>query len=187
MPMPTRFLMTVALGACIVTPAVVTPAQAQFYYPGPVVVARPPPVIVRPRVVSSLTFAVQNELGMAGYQPGPPDGVFGPRTSAAIFAYQQQNGLPVDGLVSAALLENLRARRTAATQPPVPRPAPTQSQAAAPTVNNAGDAAAIAPSAGAEGQTCRQFQQPGKTGDGKDITTTGTACLQKDGTWKPTN
>ncbi|WP_368294029.1 peptidoglycan-binding protein [Dehalobacter sp. TBBPA1] len=34
-----------------------------------------------------------------GYDPGTPDGIFGPRTQSAVMAFQQNNGLVQDGIV----------------------------------------------------------------------------------------
>ncbi|WP_415536683.1 peptidoglycan-binding domain-containing protein [Dehalobacter sp. 4CP] len=34
-----------------------------------------------------------------GYNPGTPDGIFGPRTQATVMAFQQNNGLVQDGIV----------------------------------------------------------------------------------------
>lgn len=48
------------------------------------------------------TKAVQEALGALGYDLGPAgaDGIFGPKTRAAVIAFQQQqNGLKVDGIV----------------------------------------------------------------------------------------
>ncbi|GAW93667.1 peptidoglycan-binding protein LysM [Calderihabitans maritimus] len=38
-------------------------------------------------------------LTRAGFDPGPIDGIFGPRTEAAVKAFQRQKGLPVTGVV----------------------------------------------------------------------------------------
>ncbi|MCA3011292.1 MAG: peptidoglycan-binding protein [Myxococcaceae bacterium] len=43
--------------------------------------------------------AVQRELLAAGLNPGPVDGDFGPRTLAAVRAYQRRFGLTLDGIV----------------------------------------------------------------------------------------
>ena len=53
-------------------------------------------------------------LAVHGYDPGPADGVAGPRTRAAIEQYQMDARLPVDGRASAALLDHLQY-----TDPPV--------------------------------------------------------------------
>ena len=51
---------------------------------------------------------VQTLLNRAGYDVGTPDGVVGPRTRAAVMAYQQRAGLPADGHVSGQLLDRLK-------------------------------------------------------------------------------
>ncbi|KKB07563.1 lytic murein transglycosylase [Devosia chinhatensis] len=51
---------------------------------------------------------VQTLLNRAGYDVGSPDGVVGPKTRAAVMAYQQRAGLPADGHVSGALLDRLK-------------------------------------------------------------------------------
>jgi len=57
---------------------------------------------------------LQWNLAVHGYDPGPADGVIGPRTRAAIEQYQIDAQLPVDGRASAALLDHLQF-----TDPPV--------------------------------------------------------------------
>ena len=42
--------------------------------------------------------AVQTALTKLGYQPGPPDGIMGPKTKGAICAFQKDAGLTVDGV-----------------------------------------------------------------------------------------
>lgn len=53
---------------------------------------------------------IQTALNARGYAAGPADGVAGPQTRAAIRAYQQANGLLVDGQASPQLLGHLRRR-----------------------------------------------------------------------------
>ncbi|MFM9843759.1 MAG: peptidoglycan-binding protein [Dongiaceae bacterium] len=60
------------------------------------------------------TMDLQWNLAVHGYDPGPADGVSGPRTRAAIEQYQIDAQLPVDGRASAALLDHLQY-----TDPPV--------------------------------------------------------------------
>lgn len=43
--------------------------------------------------------AVQQALAAAGFDPGGIDGSYGPKTEAAVRAYQQAHGLEVDGIV----------------------------------------------------------------------------------------
>lgn len=61
---------------------------------------------------SPLVEDVQVALGQAGYNPGPADGVIGPRTRAAISDYQRANGMMADGMPSSSLLEHLRSRKS---------------------------------------------------------------------------
>lgn len=51
---------------------------------------------------------VQKELLAHGYRPGPPDGVAGPQTRAAVRAYQRDAGLPVNGIADKRLLDHLK-------------------------------------------------------------------------------
>ncbi|VUD74797.1 hypothetical protein MET9862_05430 [Methylobacterium symbioticum] len=57
---------------------------------------------------------VQALLAGRGHPVGAVDGKVGPRTRAAIRAYQAATGLPPDGYADAALLEHLRAAPSAA-------------------------------------------------------------------------
>jgi hypothetical protein len=50
---------------------------------------------------------VQSALQQAGYYQGPIDGIIGPGTSAAIAAYQRDNGLRVTGTITPGLVQNL--------------------------------------------------------------------------------
>jgi hypothetical protein len=50
---------------------------------------------------------VQSALQQAGYYQGPIDGIVGPGTSAAIAAYQRDNGLRVTGTITPGLVQNL--------------------------------------------------------------------------------
>jgi TPR repeat protein len=66
--------------------------------------------------------AVQEALAELGYDPGPPDGILGSQTQTAIRTYQAAVGLPVDGEVSDALLNSLRAT-LALAETTTPQPA----------------------------------------------------------------
>jgi hypothetical protein len=50
---------------------------------------------------------LQQTLARRGYDPGPIDGVYGPRTAQAIRGFQHQEKLPVTGLVTPELLTRL--------------------------------------------------------------------------------
>ena len=54
--------------------------------------------------------AIQADLARLGYDPGPADGVAGPKTRSAIREYQQKNGLRVDGVPNSSLAEHIRVR-----------------------------------------------------------------------------
>lgn len=60
-------------------------------------------------------MSAQRLLTRLGYDPGPIDGAPGPRTRAAVRAFQVDHRLPTDGAVSAALLPRLRAALAAGT------------------------------------------------------------------------
>ncbi len=61
---------------------------------------------------AALIRELQQALSAAGYEPGPADGTFGEQTEAAVVAFQEANGLAVDGRVgpeTAAALESALA------------------------------------------------------------------------------
>ena len=51
---------------------------------------------------------LQTLLNRAGFDVGSPDGVIGPKTRAAVVAYQNRAGLPADGHISGRLLDRLK-------------------------------------------------------------------------------
>lgn len=57
---------------------------------------------------AALVSRTQKLLLQVGYNPGPVDGIVGPRTRGAIREYQNAQGLRVDGTVSRELLTRLR-------------------------------------------------------------------------------
>jgi hypothetical protein len=58
----------------------------------------------------SLVVQVQSGLARTGYYHGEIDGVMGPRTRAAIRAYERTHNLPVDGVITKELLGTMRLR-----------------------------------------------------------------------------
>ena len=124
--------------------------------------------------------AVQADLLDLGYDPGPVDGILGPRTRAAIRAYQDDAHLPVDGLVSASLVVSLRkdvaVHQGYAAKPERVRAGPTLTEPVVvrpmqPVIH------------GADGTYCREYQKNVSIG-GAVQRSYGRACLQADGTWK---
>ncbi len=53
------------------------------------------------------TLAAQKLLAGLGYEPGPLDGLDGPKTRGAVRKYQADTGLPTDGQITEALVEGL--------------------------------------------------------------------------------
>ncbi|MCC6714655.1 MAG: peptidoglycan-binding protein [Gammaproteobacteria bacterium] len=69
------------------------PAPSQYAYTAP-----------------STVREIQSTQKSLGYYSGAVDGIAGPKTAGAIRAYQQKNGLLVDGRPSAQLLSHMRQR-----------------------------------------------------------------------------
>lgn len=57
--------------------------------------------VVEAALTTSQTKTVQTKLKRWGYYKGSVDGIFGPKTKAAVRLFQQKNGLAVDGIVGA--------------------------------------------------------------------------------------
>jgi Putative peptidoglycan binding domain len=89
----------IGAGVGLVTGAAEADANARAYYDSPYYGAPPPPP-----GGSDLVFNIQTSLARLGYDPGPPDGLYGQRTADAISQYQHANRLPVDGRPSPQLL-----------------------------------------------------------------------------------
>jgi hypothetical protein len=53
---------------------------------------------------------LQKHLAALGFNPGPVDGVYGPKTAAAVKRFQQQAGVLVDGIVGPITLGRLAAK-----------------------------------------------------------------------------
>ncbi len=56
---------------------------------------------------------IQSGLTTLGFDPGPADGLAGSRTRSAIRAFQEQNGLPVDGLATEELAAQIQEKLAA--------------------------------------------------------------------------
>jgi len=75
-------------------------AQRAYAYGPPGPYGPPPPG-------ANLVYDTQVSLYRLGFDPGPPDGVYGQRTAEAISQYQSSYGLPVTGQPSPALLDHM--------------------------------------------------------------------------------
>ena len=75
---------------------------------GPVVNARASTASVA--AVDPKVSIAQHHLQRLGYDPGPVDGVMGPKTRAALAAFQQANNLPVRPEIDDALIDYLARR-----------------------------------------------------------------------------
>lgn len=67
-------------------------------------------------------MAIQDALKAKGFDPGASDGINGPKTIAAVKAFQAANGLAVDGIVGPNTLAKLNAAVTSASVSPLPTP-----------------------------------------------------------------
>ncbi len=57
------------------------------------------PAQVRQGSRGSTVTQLQQKLASLGFSPGPIDGIFGPKTRAAVLAFQRSRGIAVDGIV----------------------------------------------------------------------------------------
>ena len=74
-----------------------------------------PERIAAPPLTNDLVRLTQLHLRDLGFDPGPVDGLIGPRTRAALRAFARDVGLPPTGEISFLVLERLRAARTGGT------------------------------------------------------------------------
>lgn len=70
---------------------------------------------------------LQNLLKNAGFNPGSADGVFGPKTAAAVKGYQKKNDLAVDGVVGQQTWSSLLGGKPVSPGSNMLRPAPAGS------------------------------------------------------------
>jgi peptidoglycan hydrolase-like protein with peptidoglycan-binding domain len=68
---------------------------------------------------------IQRRLLALGYQPGPVDGAFGPRTRSSVAWFQLKHRLPATGAVDGTTLTALRSRTPAVASFTVPTSSPT--------------------------------------------------------------
>jgi len=74
------------------------------------------------RTAMTDTRAAQEALKTQGFDPGPVDGIMGPRTQAAVSDYQRKNELPVTGMLDEATKAKLEVRSTRSTDVPAASP-----------------------------------------------------------------
>jgi len=73
--------------------------------------------------VSERFRQAQSELNRLGYNAGPVDGDWGPRSARALSAFQGENGLARTGVVSEEVLYRLRSAEPRVVAKPEPQPA----------------------------------------------------------------
>jgi peptidoglycan hydrolase-like protein with peptidoglycan-binding domain len=61
--------------------------------------------------------ALQRTLLAKGFNPGPVDGVFGPKTEEAVKRFQERSGLTVDGIAGPKTMGAFEALSQAPTPP----------------------------------------------------------------------
>ncbi len=66
----------------------------------------------KPRMKGAIVKTLQQALKQQGFDPGPVDGDFGPKTASAVVAYQLTNGLVPDGEVGPATAHSLKISLT---------------------------------------------------------------------------
>ncbi len=95
--------------------------------------------------------ALQRKLWALGFDPGPIDGAFGPKTDDAVKRYQEEKGLQVDGIAgpetftSLGMMEGEQVAATEVAQP-VDVPDHDHHQADSPAETKAEHPASAAPS-----------------------------------------
>jgi lysozyme family protein len=62
---------------------------------------------------------IQQTLAQLGYKPGPPDGIWGRQTAAAVRAFQAKAGLDPDGVIGPITLAALLPGKPDAASNPV--------------------------------------------------------------------
>jgi peptidoglycan hydrolase-like protein with peptidoglycan-binding domain len=90
-----------------------------------------PPVSPGGQPVSQLVMDIQSELVRRGLYNGTPDGVIGPRTSAAILFFEETVGMPQKGDATLDVLAALRTDRAGPSTVPAERPREDVSSSAA--------------------------------------------------------
>jgi len=111
----------------------------------------------------------QAELSRLGYDVGPVDGAWGPRSARAMRAFQSDYGLTPDGVVSEPLLDRLKTATPKIATPTIPTPEP-QPQPVRPEP----EVAVASPSAQDGIPDDSRWTASGKSRDGSRILATAT-------------
>lgn len=96
---------------------------------------RTPSETVRPSF-DGLVLSIQRRLNELGYDAGAPDGFAGPKTRAAITAFQKDEGLQVDGIASTSLLERVKSVEQGSRSQPSTSGTEQTPRAAGPDLSN---------------------------------------------------
>jgi hypothetical protein len=104
-------LVLAALTACA-KPAAVVPPEPPAPPTPPVVMETPPPAPAAVTDTASVA-SVQRMLAQLGYDVGKPDGIAGAATRRTLMAFQRDHALAQDGLITAGLIEKLKALQAA--------------------------------------------------------------------------
>jgi murein DD-endopeptidase MepM/ murein hydrolase activator NlpD len=94
---------------------------------------------------------LQSLLKSKGFDPGPVDGEFGPKTAAAVRRFQQAAGITVDAIVGPQTWGKLVANHS--TQPTTPTTPTTPTQPTNPVTPGTGAALDVFPIVGKDGTT----------------------------------
>ncbi|MCK8496861.1 MULTISPECIES: peptidoglycan-binding protein [Myxococcus] len=81
--------------------------------------AATPPTVKKGSKGPTVT-TLQKKLAAAGFNPGPVDGIFGPKTQAAVLSFQKAKGLVQDGIVGPKTWGALN--KTGGARPPAQQP-----------------------------------------------------------------
>ena len=68
-------------------------------------------------LAGGMTRTVQEALAEKGFDPGPVDGMWGPKTKAALMKFQESAGLTASGKIDGATKSSLLAGMSAAPSP----------------------------------------------------------------------
>lgn len=115
LPSPFAAILVLAVLAGCAKPANVVPPEPPAPPVEPVVMETPPVAPVAITDAASVA-SVQRMLAQLGYDVGKPDGIAGAATRRTLMAFQRDHALSQDGLITAGLIEKLKALQAAQTR-----------------------------------------------------------------------